>query len=171
MKGSSLSLRSVTKHFGDIVAVRGLNLDVEAGTFVTLLGPSGCGKTTTLNMIAGFETPDAGTVIVGERPINHLPPYRRPVNTVFQGYALFPHLDVFENVAFGLRMKRVPKGEIVIRVNRALEVVRLDHMGVRKPNELSGGQQQRVALARAFVNEPEVLLLDEPLSALDAQLR
>ena len=171
MKGSPLSLRAVRKHFGNVVAVRDLNLEVEAGTFVTLLGPSGCGKTTTLNMIAGFETPDAGVVVVGDRDISHLPPYRRPVNTVFQGYALFPHLDVFGNVAFGLRMKRVPKAEIETRVKRALEIVRLGPMEKRKPSELSGGQQQRVALARAFVNAPEVLLLDEPLSALDAQLR
>ena len=171
MRGAPLQLRHLTKRFGDVVAVRDLTLEVEGGTFVTLLGPSGCGKTTTLNMIAGFETPDGGTITLGAGPINALPPYKRPVNTVFQGYALFPHLNVEENVAFGLRMKRVPKDEIGPRVRKALAVVQLEQMAHRKSEELSGGQQQRVALARAFVNEPDVLLLDEPLSALDAQLR
>lgn len=171
MRGASLQLRNVTKRFGDVAAVRDLTLQVGGGTFLTLLGPSGCGKTTTLNMIAGFETPDEGSILLGERSLVHLPPYKRPVNTVFQGYALFPHLDVAGNVAFGLRMKKVPKAEIEDRVKKALDVVQLGEMIHRGSEELSGGQQQRVALARALVNEPDVLLLDEPLSALDAQLR
>ena len=171
VQGARLTLDGLGKSFGDVVAVAELSLEIEEGTFVTLLGPSGCGKTTTLNLIAGFETPDRGVIALNGQPMNHLPPYRRPVNTVFQGYALFPHLSVADNVAFGLRMKKMPKDEIARRVARGLGIVRLDTYGDRKPDQLSGGQQQRVALARAFVNEPQVLLLDEPLSALDAQLR
>jgi len=171
MGGARLELRSVTKRFGEVVAVQGLSLDVPGGAFVTLLGPSGCGKTTTLNMIAGFETPDEGEIFLDGEPITSLPPHRRPVNTVFQGYALFPHLDVYDNAAFGLRMRRLPRHEVDRRVRRALQIVRLEGLERRRPAELSGGQQQRVALARAFVNEPKVLLLDEPLSALDAELR
>lgn len=171
MRGARLELRGITKRFGGVVAVRALSLEVPEGAFVTLLGPSGCGKTTTLSMIAGFEMPDEGAIFLDGEPITHLPPHRRPVNTVFQGYALFPHLDVFGNVAFGLRMRRTPRSEVERRVRRALEIVRLEGLERRRPTELSGGQQQRVALARAFVNEPKVLLLDEPLSALDAELR
>jgi spermidine/putrescine transport system ATP-binding protein len=159
------------KRFGDVVAVRGLSIDVAHGEFLTLLGPSGCGKTTTLNMIAGFLRPDEGQILLGGRRVDHLPPYRRDTAMVFQQYALFPHMTVAENIAFGLRMRKVPKAEIAGRVARALEIVRLPGLGERRPAQLSGGQQQRVALARAIVVEPTVLLLDEPLSNLDLKLR
>src|SRR5215213_3461673 len=164
-------LRDVRKLFGSFVAVDGISLTVQQGEFITLLGPSGCGKTTTLRMIGGFEYPTSGGIFIHGREMGGLPPYRRPVNTVFQNYALFPHMTVGQNVGYGLEMARVPRGERKQRVARALEMVRLPHVEKRKPAELSGGQQQRVALARALVNRPGVLLLDEPLGALDLKLR
>jgi spermidine/putrescine transport system ATP-binding protein len=166
-----LSLRGVRKEFGHVVAVDGIDLDVAEGAFVTLLGPSGCGKTTTLNLVAGFESPDAGDVLLAGKRINGLPPHRRPLNTVFQGYALFPHLNVEQNVGFGLRMQRTGRDETRRRVAETLETVHMGQMARRSVDQLSGGQQQRVALARALVNKPQLVLLDEPLSALDAQLR
>src|SRR5262245_41462232 len=167
----SVELESVTKRFGDLVAVDDLSLDFATGEFFTLLGPSGCGKTTTLRMIAGFEQPTEGTIRIDGADVAQLPPHRRPTNTVFQSYALFPHLNVAENVAFGLRRQRVPKGEIAKRVAAELKRVGLAAEASRRPAQLSGGQQQRVALARALVNLPKVLLLDEPLGALDLKLR
>ena len=167
----ALTLSGLVKHFGDEVAVDGVDLDVRAGEFFSLLGASGCGKTTTLRMIAGFERPDAGTIHLDGRSLDGVPPHRRPVNTVFQSYALFPFLDLFENVAFGLRYQHARRDEVRRRVGQALELVQLDAMARRKPHQLSGGQQQRVALARALVLEPTVLLLDEPMGALDAKLR
>jgi spermidine/putrescine transport system ATP-binding protein len=167
----SIELRNVTKAFGSVVAVNDLTLSVEPGEFLTLLGPSGCGKTTTLRMIGGFELPSAGSLRINGEEMGNRPPYRRPVNTVFQNYALFPHLNVGQNIGYGLEMARVPKNERTRRVAEALEMVRLPQVEERKPSELSGGQQQRVALARALVNRPEVLLLDEPLGALDLKLR
>jgi spermidine/putrescine transport system ATP-binding protein len=164
-------LEAVTKRFDDVVAVDDVSLAIEPGRFFALLGPSGCGKTTTLRMIGGFEEPDAGTIYLGERAVTGLPPYRRDVNTVFQSYALFPHLSIFENVAFGLRRRKVGRRDLSARVDEMLELVELEGMGKRKPRQLSGGQQQRVALARALVNRPRVLLLDEPLGALDLKLR
>jgi spermidine/putrescine transport system ATP-binding protein len=164
-------LDRVTKRFGDVAAVDDLTLDIERGEFFSLLGPSGCGKTTTLRMIGGFEEPTEGTLYLGGKDVTDLPAYRRDVNTVFQSYALFPHLTVYENVAFGLRRKRVSKGEIHTRVIEILKLVDLPGFERRKPSQLSGGQQQRVALARALVNRPQVLLLDEPLGALDLKLR
>jgi spermidine/putrescine transport system ATP-binding protein len=164
-------LDRVSKLFADLAAVDDLSLDVEEGEFFSLLGPSGCGKTTTLRMIGGFEDPTYGTIYLGELDVTDLPPYRRDVNTVFQSYALFPHLDVFENVAFGLRRKKVPRDEVQRRVREALRLVDLEGFDQRKPPQMSGGQQQRVALARALVNRPKVLLLDEPLGALDLKLR
>jgi spermidine/putrescine transport system ATP-binding protein len=164
-------LERVTKRFGDAVAVDDLSLDVATGEFFSLLGPSGCGKTTTLRMIGGFEDPTLGTIYLGGRDVTDLPAYKRDVNTVFQSYALFPHLDVFENVAFGLKRRRVPKSEIQERVDEALRLVQMTGFERRKPGQMSGGQQQRVALARALVNHPKVLLLDEPLGALDLKLR
>jgi len=166
-----VELRAVTKRFGSFVAVQEVNLAVLAGEFMTFLGPSGCGKTTVLRMISGFETPSEGVVLLDGTDVTALPPYRRDVNQVFQSYALFPHLTVEENVAFGLRMKNVAKAEIADRVKRGIDLVSLSGFEHRKPSELSGGQRQRVALARAMVCEPKVLLLDEPLSALDAKLR
>ncbi|SFR69930.1 spermidine/putrescine transport system ATP-binding protein [Agromyces sp. CF514] len=162
---------TVTKRYGDATAVDGLSLTIQAGEFISLLGPSGCGKTTTLRMIAGFEHPDAGDIRVSGRSVLGVPPYRRDVNTVFQAYALFPHLSVAENVAYGLQQKRTPKSEIRERVVDALDLAQMRGFADRKPTQLSGGQQQRVALARALVNRPSVLLLDEPLGALDRQLR
>jgi len=164
-------LERVTKRFDDVVAVDDLSLEIEHGSFFALLGPSGCGKTTTLRMIGGFEEPSAGTIFLGERDVTGLPPHKRDVNTVFQSYALFPHLSIFENVAFGLRRKGTPRAEVGRRVGEALELVALGGLEKRKPRQLSGGQQQRVALARALVNRPRVLLLDEPLGALDLKLR
>jgi spermidine/putrescine transport system ATP-binding protein len=164
-------IEGVTKRFQDVTAVDDLTLDIEAGKFYALLGPSGCGKTTTLRMIGGFEEPTAGTIYLGDRPVTGLPPHKRDVNTVFQSYALFPHLTVFENVAFGLRRKGVKKGDLRAQVEEMLRIVGLHGYGGRKPKQLSGGQQQRVALARALVNRPRVLLLDEPLGALDLKLR
>jgi spermidine/putrescine transport system ATP-binding protein len=167
----TVRLDRVSKHFGDLVAVRDLGLDIGSGEFFTMLGPSGCGKTTTLRMIAGFEQPTAGRVLIDGTDVAGLPSYKRPTNTVFQSYALFPHLSVRENVAFGLRRKKFSKSEIADRVESELERVGLASEINRKPNQLSGGQQQRVALARALVNMPKVLLLDEPLGALDLKLR
>jgi spermidine/putrescine transport system ATP-binding protein len=164
-------LERVSKHFGDVAAVDDLSLDIEEGEFFSMLGPSGCGKTTTLRMIGGFEEPTYGTVFLGGRDVTNLPPYKRDVNTVFQSYALFPHLDVQENVAFGLRRRKVAKDEVVTRVRDSLRLVEMEGFEERKPGQLSGGQQQRVALARALVNHPKVLLLDEPLGALDLKLR
>jgi spermidine/putrescine transport system ATP-binding protein len=167
--GDDLRLASVTKRFGAFTAVDQLELTVPVGSFFALLGPSGCGKTTTLRMVAGLEKPTEGEVYLGERRITSLPPYKRPVNTVFQSYALFPHLSVEENVAFGL--KRQGRRKVDDEVDRMLELVELTGYGRRRPAQLSGGQQQRVALARALINQPQVLLLDEPLGALDLKLR
>jgi len=164
-------IENVTKRFQDVTAVDHLTLDIESGKFYALLGPSGCGKTTTLRMIGGFEEPTEGTIYLGDRPVTGLPPHKRDVNTVFQSYALFPHLSVFENVAFGLRRKGIKKGNLGGQVDEMLRIVGLEGYGSRKPRQLSGGQQQRVALARALVNRPRVLLLDEPLGALDLKLR
>jgi spermidine/putrescine transport system ATP-binding protein len=164
-------LDTVTKRFDDVVAVDRLTLEVPRGSFFALLGPSGCGKTTTLRMIGGFEEPTEGTIYLGERDVTGLPPYRRDVNTVFQSYALFPHLSIFENVAFGLRRRGVKGQDLRGQVTKILELVQLAGYERRKPRQLSGGQQQRVALARALVNSPRVLLLDEPLGALDLKLR
>jgi spermidine/putrescine transport system ATP-binding protein len=167
----AVELSAVTKRFGEFIAVDDLTLDIYEGEFFSLLGPSGCGKTTTLRMIAGFEEPTEGGISVGGDPMRRVPPYRRPVNTVFQSYAIFPHLNVFDNVAFGLRRSGVKGEELHKRVTDACEMVQLSGFEKRKPSMLSGGQQQRVALARALVNHPEVLLLDEPLGALDLKLR
>ena len=165
-------LVNVTKRFdGDVLAVDDLTLDIVSGSFFALLGPSGCGKTTTLRMIGGFEQPTEGHIYLGEREVSGLPAYKRDVNTVFQSYALFPHLSVFENVAFGLRRRAVRGETLRGRVDDMWRIVGLEGMGRRKPRQLSGGQQQRVALARALVNQPRVLLLDEPLGALDLKLR
>jgi putative spermidine/putrescine transport system ATP-binding protein len=164
-------ISGLRKQFGDVVAVDDVDLDIRRGEFFTMLGPSGSGKTTTLRMIAGFEIPTAGTIELAGKDVSRLPPYDRDVNTVFQDYALFPHMTVAENVAYGLRVKKVPKEERRGRVAEALAMVRLPDLGARKPGQLSGGQRQRVALARAIVNRPQVLLLDEPLGALDLKLR
>jgi putrescine transport system ATP-binding protein len=162
---------AVTKRFAGLVAVDALDLAIYQGEFFALLGPSGCGKTTLLRMLAGFETPDAGCVRLGADDIGRVPPYRRPVNMMFQSYALFPHLTVAGNVAFGLKQDRLPRAEIATRVAEMLALVRLDGMEKRKPHQLSGGQRQRVALARSLAKRPQVLLLDEPLAALDKKLR
>ncbi len=171
MSDSAVRLRAVSKRFGDVAAVNGVDLDIAAGEFFAMLGPSGSGKTTMLRLIAGFELPTAGTIELDGRDVSHDPPFDRDVNTVFQDYALFPHMDVARNVDYGLRVKRVPKPERAQRVEQALASVRLEGLAGRKPNQLSGGQRQRVALARALVNRPKVLLLDEPLGALDLKLR
>jgi spermidine/putrescine transport system ATP-binding protein len=167
--GRDLRLEHVTKRFGTFAAVDDLSLTIPSGSFFALLGPSGCGKTTTLRMVAGLEEPTAGTIHIGDADVTYAKPYKRPVNTVFQSYALFPHLDIFENVAFGLR--RRGSKNVKAEVETALELVELGNLARRKPGQLSGGQQQRVALARAIVNRPAVLLLDEPLGALDLKLR
>jgi spermidine/putrescine transport system ATP-binding protein len=164
-------LDRVTKNFDDVVAVDDLSLEIPRGSFFALLGPSGCGKTTTLRMIGGFEEPSGGAIYLGEHEVSGTPPYKRDVNTVFQSYALFPHLSIFENVAFGLRRKGTRGGNLKAKVEEMLDLVQLSGYGKRKPRQLSGGQQQRVALARALVNSPRVLLLDEPLGALDLKLR
>ena len=167
----SVELVDVTKRFGSMVAVDALNLDINAGEFLSLLGPSGCGKTTTLRMLAGFEQPDEGFIRISGDFVQGVPAYRRDVNTVFQQYALFPHMTVAENVAYGLRQRHVSKSDIATRVTEALDMVKMRPLAERKPRQMSGGQQQRVALARALVNRPSVLLLDEPLGALDRKLR
>jgi spermidine/putrescine transport system ATP-binding protein len=168
---ADIRLESVTKRFGEHTAVDDLTLSIPQGAFYALLGPSGCGKTTTLRMIGGFEDPTAGKVYLGGDEVTQFPPYKRDVNTVFQSYALFPHLSVERNVAFGLERKKISRSEVKSRVNEALDMVQLGNLGRRKPAQLSGGQQQRVALARALVNRPRALLLDEPLGALDLRLR
>lgn len=166
-----IEIRGLSKAFGSVKAVDGVDLDIESGEFITLLGPSGSGKTTVLRMIAGFEVPDSGTIKLNGQEITDLPPYDRDVNTVFQDYALFPHMDVLTNIEYGLRVEKVAKDERRKRALEALEQVRLSGYESRKPNQLSGGQRQRVALARALVKRPSVLLLDEPLGALDLKLR
>src|ERR671915_861416 len=168
---AEVELRGLTKRFDDVLAVDAIDLHVDAGEFLSLLGPSGCGKTTTLRLIAGFERPDEGAVLIGGEDVVRLPPYRREVNTVFQSYALFPHLRVIDNVAYGLKQRGFSKDERRDRARAMLELVRLPEVETRKPKQLSGGQQQRVALARALVMEPKVLLLDEPLGALDLKVR
>ena len=166
-----VALHGIRKRYGDVVAVDGVDLEIRRGEFFTMLGPSGSGKTTTLRLIAGFERPDEGRIMLGGEDVAGRPPYERDVNTVFQDYALFPHMTVGENVAYGLKVKGVRRGERTVRVRQALETVRLTGYESRKPSQLSGGQRQRVALARAIVNHPRVLLLDEPLGALDLKLR
>lgn len=166
-----VELRNVSKIFGTFTALQEVSFEIKEGEFMTFLGPSGCGKTTCLRLISGFDTPTTGEVLIGGKDVTFDPPYRRDVNQVFQSYALFPHLSIFENIAFGLRMKKVPSAEIKSRVDRVVEMTSLQQFVDRKPAQLSGGQRQRVALARAIVCEPKVLLLDEPLSALDAKLR
>ncbi len=169
--GTAVRFEHVVKRFGDFIAVDGVDLEVREGEFFSMLGPSGSGKTTCLRMIAGFERPSGGHIWLGDDDVSRLPPYQRDVNTVFQDYALFPHMSVRENVEYGLRVKKVPKDERLRRAEESLAMVQLSAFGHRKPSELSGGQRQRVALARALVNRPEVLLLDEPLGALDLKLR
>lgn len=166
-----IELKGITKEFGDTKALDNVNLYIRKREFITLLGPSGCGKTTMLRIIGGFEYPDSGQVLFEGQDIAQVPPYKRRVNTVFQKYALFPHLNVFDNIAFGLRLKKVPKDQIAERVRRMLRLVNLEGFEKRSVDAMSGGQQQRIAIARALVNEPEVLLLDEPLGALDLKLR
>ncbi len=169
--GAAIALQDLSRRYGSHVALESLDLSIGAGEFFSLLGPSGCGKTTTLRLIAGFERPDRGRIQLQGRDLTEAPPHRRPVNLVFQNYALFPHLSVWDNVAFGPRSRRLAEGEVRRRVGELLEVVRLADLARRRPHQLSGGQQQRVALARALVNEPAALLLDEPLAALDPDLR
>lgn len=167
-----IELKHITKNFDDnFTAVDDFNLEVQRGEFVTFLGPSGCGKTTTLRMIAGFEMPTEGEILLNGKDISKLPPNKRPINTVFQRYALFPHLNIYDNIAFGLKMKKLPKAEIEKKVKKALEMVDLEGFEDRRVQTLSGGQQQRIAIARSLVNEPEILLLDEPLGALDLKMR
>ena len=166
-----LEIRNVVKRFGDFTAVNGVSISVEAGEFFTLLGPSGCGKTTLLRMLAGFEQPDAGQILLDGQDVSTVPPEKRPVHTVFQSYALFPHMTVRDNIAFPLKMAKWPADKLQAQVDELLEDVRLTQFGARFPHELSGGQRQRVAIARALVDRPRLLLLDEPLSALDAKLR
>lgn len=166
-----VTFKNVMKNYDDTTVLNDISFDLEKGKFYTLLGPSGCGKTTILNIIAGFTQASTGEVLLAGKPVNEVPAHKRQVNTVFQDYALFPHMNVFENVAFGLRMKKTPKSEIEAKVQEALALVRLEKFSDRSITEMSGGQKQRVAIARALVNEPEVLLLDEPLSALDLKLR
>ena len=171
MKGSQVTIDHVSKRFGDFVALDDINFTIKPGEFFSLLGPSGCGKTTLLRIIAGFESPDDGVVLFDDKNVIPLSPDKRASNTVFQTYALFPHMTVYENVAFSLRLKKLPKDEIDKKVREYVHLVQLDQHINKKPNQLSGGQKQRVAIARALINEPKVLLLDEPLSALDAKLR
>ncbi len=167
----AVSTRGLTKHFGEVRAVDALDLEIADGEFFSMLGPSGSGKTTVLRLLAGFERPTAGRILLGDRDVTDLPPHRRDVNTVFQDYAIFPHMDVMANVEYGLRVKKVERQERRRRAEEALAAVRLEGYGARRPHQLSGGQRQRVALARALVNRPTVLLLDEPLGALDLKLR
>lgn len=171
MKGSDVNIERISKAFGDFRALKDVSLEIKKGEFFSLLGPSGCGKTTLLRIIAGFETPDDGVVTLDGTDVLPLPPNKRHVNTVFQNYALFPHLSVFENVAFPLRIQKLPASEVKAKVSEYLKLVELEAHAHKKPSQLSGGQKQRVAIARALINEPSVLLLDEPLSALDAKLR
>jgi spermidine/putrescine transport system ATP-binding protein len=171
MAGGEVQLVDLVKRFGDFTAVAGINLDMPSGEFFSLLGPSGCGKTTTLRMIAGFERPSEGQILLDGDDMAQTPPHKRNVNTVFQNYALFPHLSVEDNVAFGLKYQKASKQEARERVNKSLDLVQMGQFATRRPNQLSGGQQQRVALARALILNPKVLLLDEPLGALDAKLR
>ncbi|MCI8622290.1 MAG: ABC transporter ATP-binding protein [Provencibacterium sp.] len=171
MSENILELKQIRKSFGDTEVLKGISLCIHKGEFITFLGSSGCGKTTTLRIIAGLETPDSGSVILGGQDVTTLEPNKRDVNTIFQNYALFPHMNVFSNIAYSLRLRRVPKAEIRRRVEEMLSLVQLEGFGKRMPNELSGGQRQRVAIARAVINNPSVLLLDEPLGALDLQLR
>ena len=171
VQGAPVQIENLAKYFGEVRAVDGVTLEALAGEFLALLGPSGSGKTTILMTIAGFEQPTAGEVRIGGRPVSHVPPHQREIGMVFQKYALFPHMSVFDNIAFPLRMRRAPAREMATRVESALEMVRLGGYGSRMPNQLSGGQQQRVALARAIVYRPPVLLMDEPLGALDKKLR
>lgn len=171
MSVGQIILSSVIKKFGETIAVNDVSLQIESGEFFSLLGPSGCGKTTTLRIIGGFVFADEGEVYINDELMKETPPYRRPVNTVFQNYALFPHKTVSQNIAFGLQMKKISKAEIADAVERSLDMIQLHGYGERKPHELSGGERQRVALARALINEPTILLLDEPLSALDLKLR
>ena len=166
-----IELKGIKKGFDGETVVENIDLTVKRGEFVTILGPSGCGKTTTLRMIAGFEIPDEGEILLDGKDISSLPPYMRSVNTVFQRYALFPHLNVYDNIAFGLKLKKMDKDEIVAKVKHVLDVVDMEDFEKRKVSTLSGGQQQRIAIARAIVNEPEILLLDEPLGALDLKMR
>lgn len=167
----AVEIQNLTRRFGEVVALDCVSLSIRQGEFFSLLGPSGCGKTTLLRLIAGLDMPDSGTIRIGGLDADGIPAYRRPVNTVFQSYALFPHLNVWHNVAFGLRMKKVPQPELENRVKNVMALVEIETLSSRKPGQLSGGQKQRVALARAIVNEPQVLLLDEPLGALDLKLR
>ena len=171
MNGSIVSLKNVEKWFGENHVVKNMNLEIQEGEFLTLLGPSGCGKTTTLRMIAGFEDASSGTIEVQGVRVEEMEPFQRDVNTVFQNYSLFPHMTVFENVAYGPSIKKVPKEQIKKSVSEMLELVQMSGYESRKPDELSGGQKQRVAIARALINQPRVLLLDEPLGALDMKLR
>ena len=166
-----IELKNISKKYEDHTVLDNLSLDIKKNEFLTLLGPSGCGKTTTLKIIAGFEYADDGKVLFEEKDLNNIPPYKRPVNTVFQKYALFPHMNVYENIAFGLKIKKMPKEQIDVKVKEMLRLVALEGCEKRKVDSLSGGQQQRIAIARALVNEPKVLLLDEPLGALDLKLR
>uniref|UniRef100_UPI004048C870 spermidine/putrescine ABC transporter ATP-binding protein PotA n=1 Tax=Aliarcobacter sp. TaxID=2321116 RepID=UPI004048C870 len=171
MNKGLFSLKGLCKNYENTPILKNIDLDIFEGEFLTLLGPSGCGKTTIIRLLAGFENPDSGEILLQDKNINNLPPEQRAVNTVFQSYALFPHMNIFDNVAFGLKMKKVPKEQIKIEVENALSMVKLSQHMYKKPNELSGGQQQRVAIARAVVNKPLILLLDESLSALDYKLR
>ncbi|MGM9935131.1 spermidine/putrescine ABC transporter ATP-binding protein [uncultured Clostridium sp.] len=171
MSQNIIELRNISKTYGDNTVLNNLSLNIKKNEFLTLLGPSGCGKTTTLKIIAGFESADSGELMFKNEDISSLPPYKRQVNTVFQKYALFPHMNIFDNIAFGLKLKKLPKEEIETEVKKMLHLVALDGFEKRKVDSLSGGQQQRVAIARALVNKPEILLLDEPLGALDLKLR
>ncbi|NME83068.1 spermidine/putrescine ABC transporter ATP-binding protein [Clostridium sp. SM-530-WT-3G] len=171
MSENIIELKNITKAYGDNIVLDNLSLNIKKNEFLTLLGPSGCGKTTTLKIIAGFENADSGKLMSKNEDISSLPPYKRQVNTVFQKYALFPHMNIFDNVAFGLKLKKLPKDEIKSKVEEMLKLVALSGFGNRSVDSLSGGQQQRVAIARALVNKPEILLLDEPLAALDLKLR
>ena len=167
----SVEVENITRRFGTVTALNRVNLSIRQGEFFSFLGPSGCGKTTLLRLIAGLDFPDEGIIRISGQDASHTPAHLRPVNTVFQSYALFPHMSVRENIAFGLKMKKVPKGEMDQRIKRVIEMVQISDLADRRPSQLSGGQKQRVALARAIVNEPQVLLLDEPLGALDLKLR